>query len=148
MRSCAHFSFLNRPCMHACYTEGTQHSDVMGSAHFSRGAESAQALVALLLPTNFLYAFLYYTDMGAVTCIMASYLVGPFSPDHKRCYRDVALVIHCPEPYAFLAYPSPFVVYIISKTSPMKVHILTSVGIMYEPAADENVAMACHQSMF
>jgi len=32
--------------------------------------------VALLLPTHFLYAFLYYTDMGAVTFLLASYLVG------------------------------------------------------------------------
>ena len=37
---------------------------------------SAQAVVALLLPTHFLYAFLYYTDVGAVTFILASYLVG------------------------------------------------------------------------
>ena len=36
----------------------------------------AQAMVALLLPTNFLYAFLYYTDVGAVTFILASYLVS------------------------------------------------------------------------
>lgn len=34
-----------------------------------------QAVVALLLPTHFFYTFLYYTDMGAVTLIMASYLV-------------------------------------------------------------------------
>ena len=36
-----------------------------------------QALLALLLPTHFLYAFLYYTDMGATTSLLASYLVGP-----------------------------------------------------------------------
>ena len=36
-----------------------------------------QALLALLLPTHFLYAFLYYTDMGAATSLLASYLVGP-----------------------------------------------------------------------
>ena len=29
----------------------------------------------MLLPTHFFYTFLYYTDMGAVTLIMASYLV-------------------------------------------------------------------------
>ncbi len=32
--------------------------------------------MAMLLPTHFLYAFLYYTDVGAVTFILASYLVG------------------------------------------------------------------------
>ena len=36
----------------------------------------AQAVVALMLPTHFLYAFLYYTDVGAVTFILASYLVS------------------------------------------------------------------------
>ena len=36
-----------------------------------------QALLALLLPTHFLYAFLYYTDMGAASSLLASYLVGP-----------------------------------------------------------------------
>ena len=49
-----------------------------------------QALVALLLPTHFLYAFLYYTDMGAVTCIMASYLVGPYS--HSPIFPSISVV--------------------------------------------------------
>jgi alpha-1,2-glucosyltransferase len=35
-----------------------------------------QALVALLLPTHFFYAFLYYTDVGAVTLVLACYLVS------------------------------------------------------------------------
>lgn len=38
-----------------------------------------QALLALLLPTHFLYAFLYYTDIGAATSLLASYLVGPMA---------------------------------------------------------------------
>ncbi|CAK0787759.1 hypothetical protein CVIRNUC_010981 [Coccomyxa viridis] len=44
--------------------------------HPHTGGETATliAVVALLLPTHFLYAFLYYTDVGAVTFILASYL--------------------------------------------------------------------------
>lgn len=35
-----------------------------------------QALVAMLLPTHFFYAFIYYTDVGSVTFVLASYLVS------------------------------------------------------------------------
>ena len=31
--------------------------------------------MALLLPTHFFYTFLYYTDVGGVTCVLACYLV-------------------------------------------------------------------------
>ena len=47
--------------------------------------------MALLLPTHFLYAFLYYTDMGAVTFLLASYLVG-------------ALCLQSPEGFVLLMY--------------------------------------------
>ena len=32
--------------------------------------------MALLLPTHFFYAFLYYTDVGGVTLVLACYLVS------------------------------------------------------------------------
>ena len=44
-----------------------------------------QALLALLLPTHFLYAFLYYTDMGAATFLLASYLVGSSAHAEPLC---------------------------------------------------------------
>ena len=33
--------------------------------------------MALLLPTHFFYAFLYYTDVGGVTFVLSCYLVSP-----------------------------------------------------------------------
>ena len=39
--------------------------------------------MALLLPTHFFYSFLYYTDVGGVTCVLACYLVRPSLWQHK-----------------------------------------------------------------
>ncbi|CAL8472321.1 g11864 [Coccomyxa elongata] len=46
--------------------------------HPSKQPEYAtlMALVALLLPTHFFYAFIYYTDVGSVTFVLASYLAS------------------------------------------------------------------------
>ena len=46
--------------------------------------------MALLLPTHFLYTFLYYTDMGAVTLILASYLASPVSIKGRSWGYDCA----------------------------------------------------------
>lgn len=35
-----------------------------------------QALMTLLLPTNFFYIFLYYTDIGSLAFVLASLLVS------------------------------------------------------------------------
>ena len=59
----------------------------------AEGSCSAQAVVALLLPTHILYAFLYYTDVGAVTFILASYLVGtPCLPTSLLNEEDLGVI--------------------------------------------------------
>ena len=104
-----------------------------------------QALVALLLPTHFLYAFLYYTDMGALTCIMASYLVGPTSSPSVSAVAVLRRSQHTVQSLAHFWHSRPLLWCRIS-VRPVVInllHILTSVGIMYGPAIDEDVAMAC-----
>ncbi len=51
-----------------------------------------QALVALLLPTHFFYAFIYYTDVGSVTFVLASYLVSPQLCESMRLAAYLSLL--------------------------------------------------------
>ncbi len=70
-----------------------------------------QALLALLLPTHFLYAFLYYTDMGAATSLLASYLVGPSALQSPQVHPHVLSSSLGAEPYmcpAHLTHVSRF----------------------------------------
>jgi hypothetical protein len=58
-----------------------------------------QAAVLTLLPTHFFFIFLYYTDVGSLTLVLAAYLARRSRDDPGRCrtrlHRPVARTRRC-----------------------------------------------------
>jgi len=57
------------------------HLDSTWDWHFTKLCKNTlilQAWLVMLFPLHFFFHFLYYTDVGSLTFVIASYLVSPF----------------------------------------------------------------------